>query len=352
VFLIGAPWPAWSVLGFAALPFLIDLRAACSGAERRQPAARRAPGVDAILYAMFALQWLNLALAIRLIASTGWIDPHTLPALTFVVITSGLCGAIAGHELIHRRARHQRAMGRLLLASVWYEHFATEHLRGHHARVGTAVDPTTARRGERFAAYLRRAAPGQLAAAWRIDRGAVALGVAVELGLVAGAWALGGVTGVAVLAIQAVVVLAFAYALSYVEHWGLERGDRAVAWDADDRSLLLGMLAITRHADHHARPGQAFHRLRHRADSPKLPRPLGGLLLLAMFGNRRFCALMEAALRRHLAEDAPAAPAHPEPAAAPEDVREDQRRDEQRGVQQVGQRPRQPPGAEPDAVGA
>ena len=55
-------------------------------------------------------------------------------------MSASLAGAVTGHELIHRRSPAQRWLGRVLLASVLYEHFYTEHLRGHHVRVGTAAD--------------------------------------------------------------------------------------------------------------------------------------------------------------------------------------------------------------------
>lgn len=44
-----------------------------------------------------------------------------------------------------------------------YEHFATEHIRGHHVRVGTSADPATARFGETRVEHFNRNVPDQLA---------------------------------------------------------------------------------------------------------------------------------------------------------------------------------------------
>ena len=91
---------------------------------------------------------------------------------TFVLmaVASSLSGAIGGHELIHRSKRLHVALGRLLLASVLYEHFFAEHMRGHHVRFATREDPATARRGETFWAYLARSPFEQFASAWRLGR--------------------------------------------------------------------------------------------------------------------------------------------------------------------------------------
>ena len=50
-----------------------------------------------------------------------------------------------------------------------YEHFFTEHVRGHHARVGTPEDPATARFGERYNQFFRRTVPAQFRSAWRLE---------------------------------------------------------------------------------------------------------------------------------------------------------------------------------------
>ena len=45
----------------------------------------------------------------------------------------------------------------------------TEHLHGHHARVGTANDPATARFGERSDHFFLRSVPAQFRSAWRLE---------------------------------------------------------------------------------------------------------------------------------------------------------------------------------------
>src|SRR5262249_14102670 len=84
-------------------------------------------------------------------------------------VNSGYSGIVVAHELIHRREAHWRLLGRMLMGLVLYEHFYTEHVRGHHVRVGTPDDPATARFGESFFAFFRRTVPAQWRSAWRLE---------------------------------------------------------------------------------------------------------------------------------------------------------------------------------------
>src|SRR5262249_58228997 len=90
-------------------------------------------------------------------------------AYLLVGVNSGSSAIVVAHELIHRRERHFQWLGRLLLCTVLYEHFFTEHVRGHRVRVGTADDPATARFGEEYRGFLFRTVPAQLVSAWRLE---------------------------------------------------------------------------------------------------------------------------------------------------------------------------------------
>ncbi|MBK7862231.1 MAG: fatty acid desaturase [Archangiaceae bacterium] len=261
-------------------------------------------GMDGYAYALFALQCVNLPLAARTLETHGWLSLSAAVTVVLMAVSSSLCGAIAGHELIHRTGAAQLALGRLLLASVLYEHFFAEHLRGHHVRYATRDDPATARPGESFAAYLWRSPPAQLASAWQLDRSSVMVGLVLEAAIAAlFGWCFGA-SGLAFFLLQAALVHVAFNAVQYFEHWGLEGGSQS--WDAEDRASLFGIIGLARHADHHARPGRPFSELELRADSPKLPKSYGGMIGLAIFRNREFQRLMTAELVRLGAAPAPA----------------------------------------------
>jgi len=294
--------------------------------DHRSDAARHAPVMDApaapfdvLLYTLVALQLVNVALLVHLFSIQSLWSADGLVAVLLVGSNSAVSGIVVAHELIHRTETHMRLLGRVLLCTVLYEHFFTEHVRGHHARVGTLDDPATARYGETFGQFLRRTIPGQFRSAWRLE--AERLGDAdmqpwdarllrsrVVHGLFAewvGAVIIGaffGPTAFAVFVFQAVHAIVALEEVNYFEHWGLARSTRKVrlvdSWDTESSFTLFGLVGLSRHADHHAHAARPFQQLRHREESPKLPTGYFAMDVLVVFRNRRFQALMSDELRR------------------------------------------------------
>ncbi len=91
-------------------------------------------------------------------------------ALFFGVgVMSGGIGINYAHELMHQKNKLERWLGDLLLASVLYSHFRSEHLLVHHRYVGTPRDPVTARYNEGFHRFFPRVLRQCLASAWRAE---------------------------------------------------------------------------------------------------------------------------------------------------------------------------------------
>ncbi len=320
LFLATAPHP-W----YAALPWLLviivsivaDVR---SGSERREPAATM-PGwpFDGVIYALAALQLLNVILLVRMVALHGFIATDTLVGWLLVGINSGYSGIVVAHELIHRSEHHRQQLGRLLLGSVLYEHFATEHIRGHHARVATADDPATARFGESGVAFLMRTVPAQLESAWRLEsrrlgderlrwsdprmlRHRVLHGLVLEWGVALAVLAILGAGPFVIYLLQALLAVRLLEAVNYFEHWGLARAGRRVtsidSWDTDSWFTLYTLVGLSRHADHHAHASRPFQQLRLREESPKLPYGYFGTVALVLFRNARFRTLATKELAR------------------------------------------------------
>src|SRR5215472_8644866 len=319
-FLWTAPHRWWGALLWF-LPLIASvLLDNVSPRELRQPAPEFASWpFNALLYLLVGLQLLNLCLAVRLVAVHGFFRTDTLVAWLLVGVNSGYSGIVVAHELIHRRERHLQLLGRLLMAGVLYEHFYTEHLRGHHARVGTESDPATARFGETFHAFFHRTVPGQFRSALRLEkkrlgdeemglydrrllRSRVVHGLLVEWGVVVAIAAWAGL-GASVLYVgQAVVAVRLLEAVNYFEHWGLVRIGKRVSpvdsWDTDSSFTLYTLVGLSRHADHHAFAMLPFQALRHSEDSPKLPTGYFGMIDMVLFRNRRFRELMTEELRK------------------------------------------------------
>lgn len=308
-------------VGWWLLPLALSIAADLWGpAERKQP-ARTLPGgpFDAVLYALTALQLVNVVLAARLIGTTGFLDWHTLVAVVLVGTNSGYSGIVVAHELIHRREARLRLLGRALMGLVLYEHFATEHVRGHHVRVGTPEDPATARFGESFHAFFRRTVPAQFRSAWRLEakrlgdenmrwwdarllRSRVVHGLVAEWAFAFALAAAFGWSAFAFHLLQASWAVRLLECVNYFEHWGLVRRGKRVdsmdSWDTDSWFTLYTLVGLSRHADHHAFATRPYQQLRHSEGSPKLPRGYFGMVPLAIARNRKFRRLMTAELRR------------------------------------------------------
>ena len=311
--------------GFAALLWTLPVWL-CVAADYFGPADRRAPwvfvpqwGLDARLAVLFVLQWVNIVLLLDVGRRLAWDGPvefvasaANVAALRILVGTNSCCSALAvAHELVHRRERHWRWMGRMLLWTVCYDHFALVHGRGHHRLASTLADPATARFGERFGDFLKRSVAGQWADAWRVEsrrlRGASRQGLGLWLrhrvlhGLLAEAALLGWIGacfgGVALLLFlyQAFAAVRLLEAVNYVQHWGLVRAGPgfgpADAWSCDSWFTLHAFIGLSRHADHHARGGKPSACLLHREESPRLPKGYFVMALWIRLSNDRFIGL-------------------------------------------------------------
>jgi alkane 1-monooxygenase len=320
VYVLTGPHPAW-VAALFLLPIYgsvwLDQR---SGSELRAPAEQIATWpFDALLVLLCALQVANVALLARMMGQApALLAFDTIAAMIVVGSSSGYSGIVVAHELIHRTSRRWQMLGRLLLCTVMYEHFYTEHVRGHHARVGTREDPATARFGESFNRFYLRTVPAQLKSAWRLEaarlgdadmrwydprllKSRVVHGIVVECGLAAIVAGMFGAPSLLVHLLQAWWATRALEVVNYFEHWGLERQNKRVlptdSWDTHSRFTYYALVGLTRHADHHAFASRPYQQLRVWSQSPKLPAGYLAMFPLVLMRNRRFQQLMTAELR-------------------------------------------------------
>jgi len=222
-------------------------------------------------------------------------------------------GAIAGlginvaHELIHKVGFLEPFCGRLLLATVCYEHFALEHLKGHHKRVSTPEDPASAPLHMMSWRFVVRSIVGSLKSAWHLDAKDVSMGflhtICIYASLLAvfvpkPKWG----EGLLFLIIQSCMAIVMLELINYVEHYGLERvrlpnGEyepvtQFHSWNASHRLTNYFLFKLQRHSDHHAVGGKRYHLLRTYSASPHLPYGYGGMILLAAFRPNYYRKLM------------------------------------------------------------
>ncbi len=258
----------------------------------------------ALLNLLACLHLINVVLACRMLSiAPAWSVDFVVDLIAATMLigsASGLSGIVVAHELMHRPSKALQLLSRIVMGSVLYEHFFTEHIRGHHVRVGTPDDPATARFGERFYPFFKRTVPAQFRSAWEIEikrnglegvpvwhprqlRNRVVQGLLGEL-LLCGAitWAFGPF-GLLMLVLQGVWAIRALEIVNYFEHWGLTRSGRKVrpvdSWDTESSFTLYGMVGLSRHADHHAYASRPYQQLRHFEESPKYP---GGYITMTM----------------------------------------------------------------------
>jgi len=303
------------------------------------------------VYALFAIQIANYALCVR-VASRLHVDTlegvvqtvaMLVPTMVLTGTTAGYSGIVTAHELIHRRNPIEFTMGRILLVGVLYEHFATEHVRGHHPRVGTLEDPATARFGETFVQFFWRTLPAQFVSAWKLEKvrlgdpnlpwysprmlqHRVLQGVVAEITLLACIGHYAGFIAFMFYFFQARTAVYLLETVNYVEHWGLLRAGKKVAsvdsWDTDNWFTLYTLIGLSRHADHHAQASRPYQKLRYFSESAKMPFGYYGTILTALFRNARYRELATAELQQKglgpfRSEASARVPTHRHPLRAP-----------------------------------
>jgi alkane 1-monooxygenase len=320
VFVLTGPHPAWLAPLFTIPVFGSAVIDRFSGTTTRKPATQMPDWpFEALLAVLTALQFTNVFLLARMMQTGHALSVETFSAMIVVGSSSAYSGIVVAHELIHRPRSVLRQFGRLILATVLYEHFHTEHIRGHHARVGTGEDPATARFGESFNRFYVRTVPAQFKSAWRLEttrlgdpdmkwydprilRSRVAQGVLFEVGLLASIGFGFGKAAIVAFLLQAWWATRALEVVNYFEHWGLSRSGGRIApvhsWDTHSRFTYYALTGLSRHADHHAFASRPYQKLRVWDESPKLPAGYLAMFPLVLSRNKRYQRLVTAELRR------------------------------------------------------
>ncbi len=241
------------------------------------------------------LNWLGLV---------GWI--MSIGAI------SGILAINVGHELIHKNTPLEQNTGGLILATVGYGTFKTEHVYGHHAWVATPRDHSSAQRGTTvyrflFTAIFHNIRLGFKLEAERLTRRklpvvslqneciwwTVATASIAAISFFAFGW-----IGLLFFVAQSLVAISELEAINYVEHYGLSREPIAGnvkgapryekvtpmhSWNSGYFLTNAFLLQLQRHSDHHANASRRYQDLIHHESSPQLPGGYGAMILLSFF---------------------------------------------------------------------
>jgi len=270
------------------------------------------PDEDLFWYRLITMIWFPIQFA-AIFGTIWWVSatdhlsgPEIIVLFFGVGVISGTVGINYSHELMHQKNRTERWLGDLLLATVLYSHFRSEHLRVHHPWVGTPRDAVTARYNEGFHRFFPRVLRESYVSAFRAEKAMLARrGLPwwhrsnpfwrywmLDAVMVALAIAIGGWLGLALFLWQAFVAVWQLELTNYVEHYGLTRrylGDGKYehvlprhSWNTSYRATNWLLINLQRHSDHHYKPDRRFPLLQTYSEDEAPQLPFGYPLMTAL----------------------------------------------------------------------
>lgn len=221
-----------------------------------------------------------------------------------------LCGTFGinvGHELGHRVNKFEQTLAKALLLTSLYMHFFTEHNKGHHKRVATPEDPSSARYGESVYLFYFRTIIFSYISAWHIandetrKKGKPVFSLyneMIQFTLIQLAFlsvifiCFGWLVMLYFLAAAGIGILLLE-TVNYIEHYGLQRKatgngkyERTMpehSWNSDHIIGRLMLFELSRHSDHHYLASRKYQVLRHHDNSPQMPTGYPGMMILSLF---------------------------------------------------------------------
>ncbi len=275
--------------------------------EAEEEMVRNDKTYDIILYLVVPVQFIAL---FQFLQSMTVVDQQWFDIVGRIWVMGLLCGTLGinvGHELGHRNSKWEQFLAKILLMSSLYMHFFIEHNRGHHKRVATPEDPSSARFGEWVYAFYFRSVIFSYLSAWNIagrearKKGKRLFSIYNEMlvfhfiqiafvGLIY--FFFGWLVTLYYLAAASIGILLLE-TVNYIEHYGLQRNpigdgkyERAMpahSWNSNHVIGRVMLFELSRHSDHHYLASRKYQLLRHHDDSPQMPTGYPGMMILSLF---------------------------------------------------------------------
>ncbi len=261
---------------------------------------------DIILYLIVPLQFVALYFFLQNINDPAlkWVD--IAGRIWVMGLMCGVFGINAGHELGHRVNVFEQTLAKMLLLTSLYMHFFIEHNKGHHKKVATPEDPSSARLGEWVYVFHFRSVIFSYLSAWHIANNDVKKKSKavfsiynemiqfhfIQLAFVALLFFVFGLFPALYFVAAAIIGILLLETVNYIEHYGLQRkstGDgkyeRAMpahSWNSNHVIGRLFLFELSRHSDHHYLASRKYQVLRHHNDSPQMPTGYPGMMMLSL----------------------------------------------------------------------
>ena len=262
---------------------------------------------DILLYLAVIIQYVLLIKFLYVMTNDTTMQWYDIAGRIGVMgLLCGVFGINVGHELGHRTNKTEQFLAKMLLLTSQYMHFYIEHNKGHHKKVSTPEDPSSARYNEWvYAFYFRTVFAGYISA-WRIANSDVkkknkpVLSLhnemiqfsIIQIAFVVTIFFIFGWPTTLYYLIAAGIGILLLETVNYIEHYGLQRKktsdgkyERAMpahSWNSNHVIGRLFLFELSRHSDHHYLASRKYQVLRHHDDSPQMPTGYPGMLILSL----------------------------------------------------------------------
>ncbi len=274
--------------------------------EAEEEMAKKSKVYDWLLYLVVPFQYTCLYLFLSTWNDNSFTVYETAGRIAVMGLLCGVFGINVGHELGHRVNKVEQTLAKSLLLTSLYMHFFTEHNKGHHKRVATPDDPSSARYGETIYLFYFRTIIFSYLSAWDIaneeTRKKVKLVYSlhnemmqfhlIQIGFIMLILLLFGWLVTVYFLISAAIGIMLLETVNYIEHYGLQRNkladgkyERAMpahSWNSDHIIGRIFLFELSRHSDHHYLASRKYQILRHHDNSPQMPTGYPGMMILAL----------------------------------------------------------------------
>ena len=185
-------------------------------------------------------------------------------------------------------------------------HFIIEHNKGHHKRVATPEDPSSARQNEWVYSFYLRTIIFSYFSAWHIAndetrkkgkpvfswQNEMVQFTFIQIAFIALILYFFGWLVTLYFIAAALIGILLLETVNYIEHYGLQRrstGDgkyeRAMpehSWNSDHVIGRLMLFELSRHSDHHYLASRKYQVLRHHDNAPQMPTGYPGMMILSL----------------------------------------------------------------------
>lgn len=261
---------------------------------------------DYILYAVVLMEFPALYLFLYSMGDPALTLADKIGRTGTMGLICGTFGINVGHELGHRVKPYEQWLAKFSLMTSLYMHFFIEHNKGHHKRVATYDDPSSARYGEMVYGFWLRSIVFSYLGAWHIanndqrKRGKPSFNFRnemVQAHIIQFAWIgmiylIFGYPVIAYYLTAALIGILLLETVNYIEHYGLTRKyimegkyERAMpehSWNSDHILGRIMLFELSRHSDHHYLASRKYQLLRYHEDAPQMPTGYPGMMLLSL----------------------------------------------------------------------